>query len=171
MSVMKEARGLALVTLRASGPALVAPRTVHARKAAALAGNAAEARLKAKIDQSDKVLSKLEALQADLSEKIARLQLRKKRAEKRAEKISDRVISEMERANRTEAGGYRVLLATRPCPAAVLITNAALLPLQFVKVETTKTPVKALIKAALSSDVDVPGAKLTQGVSLIRKAA
>jgi hypothetical protein len=164
------ARNLAVVPLRTSSAPAVR-HTVAEKKAAAVVALDREGRLKRKIDQSDRVLTKLEEQQAKLGRAIAALQLRKKHVERRASDIEARIVAELEQANRTQAGGYRVMLSTRPCPAAVAITNAALLPKQYVKVETVETPIKALIKAALASDIEVPGAKLTQGTSLLRKAS
>ena len=128
-----------------------------------------ELRVKDKIDQTNRVLDALDARTASLARQIAALQKRKKIACDRVERIEAQALRELERIGRKRVDGFKSSLEMRPCPTSVNIVDASLIPEEYLKIEEIRTPIKALIKAALERKLPVLGARLAQNTSLIRK--
>lgn len=146
-----------------------ARRNARELKAGADQTRARELALKRAIDRAAHLLDLLEQRAATYAADIARLQKRKAAALKRAEAIEDRILREMSRAGLTQAAGVRVTLTARPCPAALAIDDEAAIPEQYVAQKLVTTVDKLAVKAALARGEDVPGVRLTQRVSLLRR--
>lgn len=128
-----------------------------------------ELRVKSKIDQTNRVLDALDARTASLARQIAILQKRKKCACERIERIEAQALRELERIGRKKVEGFHGSLEMRPAPTSVKIVDESLIPDEYLKIEEIRTPIKALIKAALERHLPVLGARLAQNTSLIRK--
>lgn len=146
-------------------------RSAAALRAAADRERAREKRAKNKVDQVNRVLDLLDARTAAVAREIARLQKRKAALVARFERIESRTIQELEAAGVQHVDGLRSTLTARPAAASVDILDESLIPEHLCKTETTVKPLKALIKAELARGVDVPGVRLLQTISLIRKQA
>ncbi len=122
----------------------------------------------AKVDQTAHVLAALEYEEKAASDEMARLAQRMAatmKARKRLEHYLCRII-----ANR---GGKPLLGETNTLSVrtsdAVVITDAAAVPAEYVKVTYTHSPDKAAIKKALKAGAEIPGADLEFRSNLQRK--
>jgi hypothetical protein len=129
----------------------------------------AEFRLKTDIDRAANVLTELEARAQRCALAIRAMQSRKALILARAERIEEEILKRMAKESLDQANGWKIKLVAAPCPASVEITNDRLLPDAFVREKVDRSPDKVAIKAALSRDEDVPGARLVQRISLQRK--
>jgi hypothetical protein len=145
-----------------------------ARKAAAREGNAAEARLKRKVEQANRVLDALEARQERIALEIKHLQRVKAAAAARYEKIEDAVIEYMEDAQVTVLAGIRTKMRTQPTPEALDVYNLKLVPVEYLRQPKTppKEPDKVALKKAINEAVEFDpatwGCKLTSRTTLVR---
>ncbi len=122
----------------------------------------------AKVDQTAHVLAALDYEAKAATDEMARLAERREvaiKAQKRLEAYLCRII-----ANR---GGKPLLGETNTLSVrtsdAVDITDATIVPEEYIKVTVTRTPDKAAIKKALKAGVEVPGADLEFRSNLHRK--
>lgn len=126
-------------------------------------------RIKGKIDQANAIMDALELRQAALQKQIVALQKRKARACARYERIEQGALREMAAIGRIQLDGFHTTLTSRPATPAVCIVDETVIPEEFLKIEEKRTPVKALIKAALDAGRFVAGVSLAQTISLIRR--
>ncbi len=161
MSSLFQPRHMAIVPVRSRVVAEIKAQAAHERER--------EKREKSKVDQLNRVMDALELREKSLARQIARLQRRKAETCARIERVERATVRHIERCGVTRFDGFRSSLCVRPATPAVDITNEALIPDRFFKVETVAKPVKALIKAALQTGEEVPGVRLVQGMSLIRQ--
>ena len=154
-----------------SNLALVRPRlkSVHEQREAAAAERQAERHLKEKIDQTHRVLTKLEARAAAYGSLIKEMQRRKNALEARAERIEDRCLEQMHEARLNEVNGIRCRFTCRPAPPAVEVIDESAIPAEYLREKVLSSPDKIAIKAALARGEDVAGVQLTQKIYLIRK--
>ncbi len=122
----------------------------------------------AKVDQIAHVLAALEYEARAATDEMARLAERREvsiKAQKRLESYLCRII-----ANRgcKPLLGETNTLSVRTSDA-VDITDASVVPEEYIKVTVSRTPDKAAIKKALKSGADVPGADLEFRSNLQRK--
>jgi Gp157 protein len=124
----------------------------------------------AKVDQIAHVLAALEYEQKAAADEVARLQERKKTAQKAQEKLEAYVCRVIKARGVKKLAGKTNTLSVRPSDA-VVIRDEEMIPVAFIveKVVTTKSIDKAAIKAALKGGVDVPGADLEFRDNLQRK--
>jgi hypothetical protein len=128
-----------------------------------------EFRLKEVVDRADAVLVKLEQRAACFADQIAGLQARKALCLARAEAIEDEILNRLAEAHLDRAAGWKRTLIAHPCPAAVDITNMRAIPAEYIRETVERKPDKVAIKAILSADGHVPGARLVQRITLQRK--
>ena len=129
----------------------------------------AEHRAKHAIDQVDALLTRLEARSAAYAKEIARLTKRKGFTLARIERLQDEVLRRMEGAALKTADGWRRSLECRPCPVSVEIVNEKLIPVAYLRERVISAPDKNAIRAAIEAQTDVPGARLFQRLTLLRK--
>lgn len=131
----------------------------------------AEHRTKQAIDQVHEVLNRLEARVAHYAKEQARLQRRKQLAEARIERLEDAILSRMEGAALRKADGWKIAFECKPCPASVVIDDEKAVPAEFLRQPKTppQAPDKLAIKAAIEREITVPGARLVQRLTLVRK--
>ena len=76
----------------------------------------------------------------------------------------------MEKAGLTNAHGWKILLTLKPCPVSVDVFNEKLIPAQYLRTKEVTAPDKAAIKTAIEKEkLTVPGARIVQNISLVRK--
>ena len=129
----------------------------------------AERRGKQAIDLADALLTRLENRAAAYSQEIARLQKRKAAANARIERLTDEILQRMENAALRKADGWKIVFEARPCPASVAIFDEDLVPAIYLRTKEVTAPNKTAIKEALEQQLPVPGAKLVQRLTLLRK--
>ena len=171
---------LHLVPAPPAAPA--AKPTATARQAAAARARDAELRLKEKIDQADAILERLEARGVAYGILIRGLQQRKARTLARLERIEDRILREMTKANLEKACGIRATFSARANAASLLVDHDDLIPAEFLRtIPASDAPDKVAMKAflqkrAAETDADyeertaalAAAVHLEQSVSLIR---
>lgn len=171
---------LHLVPPPAAKPAKPTP---SARQQAAARERDAELRIKEKIDQANGILDRLEDRGIQLGIAIKALQQRKALVAKRIERIEDRALEEMSKANLDKAYGIRHTFTAKPNAASLLVDHDDLIPAEFLRtIPATDAPDKVAMKAFLQRRQDEDDAAfeqrtaalaaavhLEQSVSLLRK--
>jgi hypothetical protein len=146
-----------------------------ARKAAARSEALAEAWLRQKVDQSNRVLGALDARASLLASQLKELQRAKTAVAARIERIEDKILGYMDDAGLDHLAGVRTSMRMQPSPAALEIVDAALIPAVYWRQPKTppKEPDKIAVKNALAASADIQpadwGCKLTQRVTLVRR--
>lgn len=103
-------------------------------------------------------------LQADakmLKDEEEAISIRRKRAERHAELVKNRLENQMILLGRMQFKDTKVDISFRKAKK-VEITNEELLPEEYVSVKTTTAPAKALIMTALKEGKEVQGATLVE---------
>lgn len=145
-------------------------RSVSSIKQDASAERKAETRIKAKVEQAHRILSKLEERSKRLAAAIKVLQASKRLVDERAEHIEDQTLDQMTLAGLDKVAGVRVTLIARPSGNPCLIVDdEKAIPNEYIRESFSTSVDKIAIKAALDKGVIVPGVSLMQKVSLIRK--
>jgi hypothetical protein len=123
-----------------------------------------------KVDGVASYLAHCEAQQQLAAAEIQRLQNRKEAYERREEHLKQYVISIMEANKLKKLEGATSTLSLRACPASVEVLDEAAVPAEFMIVKQVVSLDRKAIKAALESDVDVPGVDLVIGKqTLVRR--
>ena len=89
------------------------------------------------------------------------LAIRRKRTERNAELIKNRLQNSMIMLGRNNFKDSKLDISFRKSTKTEII-NEAIIPEEYLKIETTKTPLKAEIKTAIQNGVDVPGAIIVE---------
>ena len=111
-----------------------------------------------------------ESMEKAAAERVANLAARKARFGRRADNARGTLLAMMEALGEKTLPDAEFTLSRRDGALAVFVTDETKLPDRFVKTEVTRTPVKAAIKEALASGLEVPGAMLANGMpSLVIK--
>ena len=129
----------------------------------------AELKAKQAIDRTDTILTRLEERVDGFSAQIEALKKRKALAEARIAHIESEALTRLDQAHLTRADGFRVAFTAKPCPPSVAITSEAAIPAESIREKITSAPDKTAIKKALIAGEEIPGARLVQGVSLVRQ--
>jgi hypothetical protein len=104
------------------------------------------------------------------AEEIKRLQARKKAFEGRFERMKEYVISTMEESGRKRLEGKTAAFLLRACPAALKVLDEAAIPMEYKDPPANVWTVNnARTKAALQAGIEVPGADLEWGNTVVRK--
>jgi hypothetical protein len=102
-----------------------------------------------------------------IKEEIKRLQKLCKHCENTEQRLYDEMLYNMQAAQIERIVGPTMTITIRQNPESVDVFDAAQIPADYMReVPATFAPDKALIKAALKSDADVPGCKLTRTLKL-----
>ena len=119
------------------------------------------------------VARSLEADTPAMQAEIERLQARIVSRTKSANGLREALLMHMRGCGLDKIESTMFTFSIRKNPPAVEINDSAELPLEYWRTPEPKPPVPApdknAIKLALSSGMDVPGAKLVQGVKLVVK--
>lgn len=163
-------------------PAAPKKPTAIARLAAADVAREAELRLKHKIDQANGILDRLEARGIAQGIELKAIQKRKAATLARIERIEDRVLAEMSKAQLDTASGIRYTFTARGNPASLIIDDLKLIPAIFISTTEETSPDKVAMKNFLlrqknETDADYEertaalsqAVHLEQTVSLLRK--
>ena len=146
-----------------------------ARKAAVPGETHAEKRLKSKVDQCNRVLDALDALNQHLAIEIRDCQRRRSEIAARIERIEDTALASMAAAGFDRLTGNRTSLEVRLAPASLEIMDETRVPGEYLREPKTPPPApdKIAIKQALAAREDVHpadwGCRLQSKVLLIRK--
>jgi hypothetical protein len=125
-------------------------------------------RTRGKVDRIAAVLATLDAIAEAAATEGERLHRRAARARSQAEWLKNYVLSVMLESGFKKLEGNTNTLAMRSNPPAVDIWDEAAIPAEYQEVTTSTRPRKTDIKKAILAGIDVPGAKLVQGLSLRR---
>lgn len=152
-----------------TNPVLSTSRPRRATRLELRADRDKELRFKRKIDQADRILTKLEERISQATTEIARLQQRKALWKARTEGIEDGILSQMDEKRISKLFGFAVTLSSKPSgTCSVVIDDAGQIPDEFMK-SGPKSPDKIAIRGALLNQESVPGVHLEQTISLLRK--
>lgn len=119
-----------------------------------------------KVDGVARILAHFEAQAKFASEEIKRLQTRKGRFDRAAERLESYAIAILERLPEPKRGpkkleGATSTLSLRKCPASLRITDESQIPARFrVVIPATSAVCNAAVKDALKAGESVPGAEL-----------
>jgi hypothetical protein len=151
-------------TLSTTPPAAKRPLAVVKRE------KLAELKQKKAIDRANACIDRLELRMVEIDAQIAALQRRKKCCTARIARIEDRFVQELEAWGLTRADGFQTGVLLTPSPASVEVFDETILPAEYWRQPKTpaKQPDKVAIKAALTQERKVPGARLLQGNTLRR---
>jgi hypothetical protein len=100
--------------------------------------------------------------------------IKKQRLEKHIESCKNYILNSMSLAEKKEVSStdkslYTFKVSTRINPPALDIIDEKLIPEKYYKTEVKKSIDNNFVKSDLKEGVDVPGAQLIQGMSLIIK--
>ena len=146
-----------------------------ARKQAARSEASAEAKLKAKVDQANRVLDALEQRRAESAKAAKAWKQRDASLAARIEAIEDAILAQLDEAGIEKVAGYRTALSSRLTPAALDIVDRTKIPADYWRQPETpaKEPDKTAIKKALAKNADLDpaawGVRLTLRFSLVRE--
>lgn len=124
---------------------------------------------KEKIDRTSAVLSQLEAVAQHASDEIDRLQKRKASALRNADRLKRYVLDVMAGAGMKKLEGFTSGFTMRCNAPSVDVLDMEQLPAAFVRIVETRAADKQAIKNAIAQGVDVPGVRLVQTLSLLRR--
>lgn len=124
--------------------------------------------LEVKAQNTAMLVRNIESTAAAIKDAEAAMAARRKALENRANRIKDWLLANMLIAGIQKIECAHFKLAVRENPPAVEIYEPALIPAQYIKQPEPPppSPDKTAIKAALQSNTDVPGCKLTRGMRL-----
>lgn len=105
----------------------------------------------------------LEASAAAIREAEKQMAERRQAIEKRAARIREYLLTNMQASGISKIESPWFVLAVRDNPEAVAIEDEAALPAEYVLVKEVRSPDKAAIKDALKAGQDVPGCRLVRG--------
>jgi hypothetical protein len=111
----------------------------------------------------------LEVEERAIRDYIERMKDRLYAAEKRRERLTNYLLTNMQACGITEISSPEFTLKVAKNPVSVVIDNENLLEEKFMKITVTKKPSKAEIKKALEDGENVNGAHLEQGQRLVIK--
>jgi chromosome segregation ATPase len=141
----------------------------EAREALAVAIREHIGNTREKVDRVGGALASLNATAEAISVEIDRLKERKAMFEKNAATLKQQTLYVMSVTGLKKLEGNTTTLSARNNAESVDVLDAEELPDEFLKYELTKTPIKASIKDALKAGAEVPGARLIQTISLVRR--
>lgn len=118
-----------------------------------------------KLINSMRVAKELEESARALNEEIARLTVRKKYFEARAEKIREHIATSMSNANEKSVENTTARI-TLTRSKAVKIIDETEIPLQFLRTKTTVEADKKAIGEKLKAGEEVPGATLVENLNV-----
>lgn len=124
---------------------------------------------KDKIDRVNGALSQLEALAQHATEEIDRLQKRKASALRNADRLKHYVLDVMAGAGLKKLEGMTSGFTMRCNAPSVDIFDMEMIPEDFIRIVETRSADKRAIKEAIARGGDVPGVRLVQTLSLIRR--
>lgn len=124
---------------------------------------------KDKIDRTNAALSQLEAVALHATEEIERLQKRKASALRNAERLKQYVLEVMLSAGWKKLEGHTSGFTLRSNAPGVEVVSLDAIPPAFTRLVETRQADKVAIKQAILGGVFVPGARLTQTLSLVRR--
>ncbi len=123
-----------------------------------------------KVDAIHRALCMLESVSAAADPEIKRLVERKAAAARQANRLKEYVIAAMTQFNLTRIDGRIVTFSVRPSPPAVEVLDATTLPAAYTRISpVTYSPDKEAIARALKAGGEVPGCRLRQGKTLVRR--
>ena len=126
--------------------------------------------LEVKATNTIMVARNLRATAAAIKEAEAQMATRRKAMEARADALDLRVFTTMQATGISRIESPYFVLSIASNPPSVDVFESLQVPSKYWRViPETCAPDKALIKEALKSGVDVPGARLTQGQRLVIK--
>jgi hypothetical protein len=128
-----------------------------------------QARMKRKIEQTNRMLDALERRELRLAGEIKRLQSMKAATKARYEQIEDRAILEMQGARLQSAAGIRTTFTLRAAAPSLIVDNEDAIPRQFFIEKIVTSVDKVAVKQALAHAQEVPGVHLESKISLLRK--
>ncbi len=99
------------------------------------------------------------------------LRLRRKRLEMRSEWLRDYLLTQMQKANKTELKNAQILVKLRKTPPRIVVYKESDIPEEFKEVETiTRLRKSWMMEKLKSGDMDfIPGVHLETGVTLSLK--
>lgn len=118
--------------------------------------------IQSKIETYAYIITNMEALPCAMKEEEKRLADRRKAVEKRIENIKNWLLINMQHANINKITTPVFTIALQSNPASVIVDDETLIPADFF-IQPAPTPPaldKAMIKRAIYSGLDVPGARL-----------
>lgn len=124
---------------------------------------------KQKIDRVNAALSALENLAQHASEEIERLQRRKQSALANAERLKAYVIEVMAANGLKKLEGLTSGFTLRCNAPGIDVVNAEAVPAEFIELRESRQVNKRAIKDAMAHGADVPGVRLVQTLSLVRR--
>ena len=124
-----------------------------------------------KVDRVNAALSQLEATAQHATNEIERLQARKQAATENAQRLKNYVIDVMASRGLKKLEGITSGFTLRANAPGVEILNQEAVPAQFIQVRESITQCvdKRGIKDAIARGADVPGVRLVQTLSLVRR--
>lgn len=126
---------------------------------------------KHKVDAINGVLAELETREEACAKEIARLQARKQAAAGNAKRLRGYIVAVCAGAGLKKLEGLTSGFSIRNNAAQLEIFNQEELPAEFIdwRIEEICEPNKQKIKAALTAGNEVPGARLVQTQSAVRR--
>lgn len=123
-----------------------------------------------KVDSTARVLAMFQGFQAAAKAERERLQKREAYFGRQIDRIETYVIAILETSKLDRIEGDTNTLALRKNPPAVIIDDAAAIPAEYMRTPPppAAVPDKVAIKRALAAKKAVAGARLDQGVQLVR---
>jgi hypothetical protein len=125
-----------------------APKKIH--KVEARAERSAEFVLKAQIDRVVVVLDRLETRAATYKKQMAALKRRTALVEARQQRIEERALDLMAKANVVLAPGFKRELKSNLCPQSAEVVSEADIPAEFLRQTTKTAPDKIFISRTLT---------------------
>lgn len=122
-----------------------------------------------KVDGIASYLTHCEGQQDFAKRELERLTARKKRYERRQERLEGYVVAVLRKLGEKKMEGRTSTLSLRACPASVAVLDESAIPGEFRVMKVEESIDKRAIKQALASKREVPGAELVTGrFSLVR---
>jgi hypothetical protein len=146
-----------------------------ARKAAAATEALAEARLKAKVDQANRVLDALAVRQERFVNRAKDWTQQAKLAAAASARLEDAILRYMDEQGLAQLAGTRTSLRAQPTPAALEVCDATLIPAPYWRQPKTppREPDKVALKKAIAETADLDpaawGCRLTTRDTLVRQ--
>jgi len=122
-----------------------------------------------KIDRVNAALSQLDAVAQHASEEIERLQRRKQSALQNANRLKAYIIDVMASRGLKKLEGHTSGFTLRCNAPGIDIVDEPAIPEEFIAVRESRQPDKKLIKAHVAGGGHVPGVRLVQTLSLVRR--
>lgn len=122
-----------------------------------------------KVDDFSQFLAHLQSQQVLATQEIERLKSRRQYLLRTQDRLEQYAIRVMQQQGIRKLDGDTSRLSIRNNPPAVEITDEAQVPVAYKIVHTTVTCDKRAIKGAIDHGIEVPGATLHVGISLVRR--